>query len=151
MPTFNQLVRKGRKVRSKKLRTAALRDRLNNLKSKTITQNSPYKRGVVTMVKTMTPKKPHSALRKVAKVRLSNKKVITAYIPGVGHNISEHGIVLVKGGRVRDLPGVRYKIVRGPYDAGPVIGRQQSRSKYGTKKVAKSAPSSAPAPTPASA
>lgn len=89
------------------------------------------------MVKTMTPKKPHSALRKVAKVRLSNKKVITAYIPGIGHNISEHGIVLVKGGRVRDLPGVRYKIVRGPYDAGSVVGRQQSRSKYGTKKDGK--------------
>ncbi len=137
MPTFNQLVRKKRKTRSKKVKTAALRDNLNNLKSKMTKDNSSFKRGVITVVKTMTPKKPHSALRKVAKVRLSNKREVTAYIPGVGHNLSEHGIVLIRGGRVRDLPGIRYRIVRGPYDAGGVEGRQQSRSKYGTKKGAK--------------
>jgi len=138
MPTFNQLIRKKRKAHSKKVKTAALRESLNNLKSKMTKDNSPFKRGVITVVKTMTPKKPHSALRKVAKVRLSNKREITAYIPGIGHNLSEHGIVLIRGGRVRDLPGIRYRIVRGPYDAEGVSGRQQSRSKYGAKKGAKS-------------
>lgn len=95
---------------------------------------SPQKRGVVTMVKTMPPKKPHSAMRKVAKVRLSNKREMTVYIPGIGHNIAEHAVVMVRGGRVRDLPGVRYHIVRGKYDAEAVVGRKQSRSKYGVKK-----------------
>jgi small subunit ribosomal protein S12 len=137
MPTFNQLVRKKRKSRSKKLKTAALRDSLNNLKSRMTKDNNPFKRGVVTVVKTMTPKKPHSALRKVAKIRLSNKREITAYIPGIGHNLSEHGIVLIRGGRVRDLPGVRYHVVRGPLDASGVDGRKQSRSKYGTKRGVK--------------
>ena len=96
---------------------------------------NPYKRGVVTVVKTMTPKKPNSALRKIARVRLSNKIEVTAYIPGIGHNIAEHGIVLVRGGRVRDLPGVKYHIVRGKYDAAGVQNRKQGRSKYGTKSI----------------
>ena len=121
MPTINQLVRKGRKRPVKKSRTPVL-------------ENCPQKRGVCLQVKTMTPKKPNSALRKIARVRLSNGKEITAYIPGEGHNLQEHNIVLVRGGRVRDLPGVRYHVIRGTLDTAGVEGRKQSRSKYGTKK-----------------
>lgn len=134
MPTFNQLIKSGRKTRILKLKTGALRKNFNSIKNRLITTINPFKKGVVVAVKTMTPKKPHSALRKVAKVKLSNRNLITAYIPGVGHNLAEHSIVSVKGGRVRDLPGVRYRVVRGKYDAGAVAGRMQSRSKYGAKK-----------------
>lgn len=134
MPTFNQLVRKGRKKTKKKVKGAALRGSFNSLKSRVTDSVSPLKRGVVTLVKTMPPKKPHSALRKVAKVRLSNRREVTAYIPGIGHNLAEHAVVLIRGGRVRDLPGVRYHVVRGPLDAEGVVGRKQKRSKYGTKK-----------------
>jgi len=136
MPTFNQLVRKGRPKKSKKIKAVALRSSFNSIKNTTIASKNPFKRGVITMVKTMTPKKPHSALRKVAKVKLSNHSLITAYIPGVGHNLAEHGIVSIRGGRVRDFPGVRYHIVRGKHDCSGVAGRQQSRSKYGVKKNA---------------
>lgn len=139
MPTFNQLVKKGRKTRSQKIKTGALRDNFNSIKNRTVKTFNPIKKGVVTVVKTMTPKKPHSALRKVAKVKLSNRSVITAYIPGIGHNLAEHGIVAIRGGRVRDLPGVRYHVLRGKFDAGAVAGRLQSRSKYGTKRPAKAA------------
>jgi len=111
-----------------------LRGLYNAIKGRVTPLLSPQKRGVVTLVKTMTPKKPHSALRKVAKVKLSNRREVTAYIPGIGHNIAEHAVVLIRGGRVRDLPGVRYHIIRGKYDAEGVVGRKQSRSKYGTKK-----------------
>lgn len=138
MPTFNQLIRKCRKIRRLKLRTGALRDNFNSIKNTNVDSFNPQKKGVVTVVKTMTPKKPHSALRKVARIRLSNRATITAYIPGVGHNLAEHGIVSIRGGRVRDLPGVRYHVIRGKYDAGAVVGRQQSRSKYGAKRAAKS-------------
>lgn len=134
MPTFNQLIKKGRKSRSQKLKTAALQGNFNSIKNRKVPTNNPIKKGVVTVVKTMTPKKPHSALRKVAKVRLSNRDVVTAYIPGIGHNLAEHGIVAVRGGRVRDLPGIRYHIIRGKFDAAGVSGRLQSRSKYGAKK-----------------
>lgn len=140
MPTFNQLIRRPRHRRSLKLKTAALRDNFNSLKNRQVATLNPFKKGVVTVVKTMTPVKPHSALRKVAKVRLSNRDLVTAYIPGIGHNLAEHGIVTVRGGRVRDLPGVRYHIVRGKFDAAGVGNRLQSRSKYGAKR-------SAPAPT----
>lgn len=139
MPTFNQLVRKGRKKPNKKVRSAALRGNLNTLKGRVVNTASSQKRGVVTLVKTMPPKKPHSALRKVAKVRLSNRREVTAYIPGIGHNLAEHAMVLVRGGRVRDLPGVRYHIVRGYGDAEGVAQREQSRSKYGVKRVGKTA------------
>ena len=138
MPTFNQLVRKGRSKATKKIKTTALRGNFNSIKNQTVKTTNPQKKGVVTVVKTMTPKKPHSALRKVARVKLSNHTSVTAYIPGIGHNLAEHGIVAIKGGRVRDLPGVRYRIVRGKYDAGAVAGRMQSRSKYGAKKQSKS-------------
>ncbi|MBC8329720.1 MAG: 30S ribosomal protein S12 [Planctomycetes bacterium] len=121
MPTINQLVRKGRKPVRKKSKSPVL-------------DSCPQKRGVCTQVKTMTPKKPNSALRKVARVRLSNGKEITAYIPGEGHNLQEHSIVLVRGGRVRDLPGVRYHIIRGTLDAAGVDDRKRSRSKYGTRR-----------------
>lgn len=134
MPTFNQLVKKGRKKPKSKVKSAALRGSFNSLKGKMVFSINPQKRGVVTLVKTMTPKKPHSALRKVAKVRLSNRREVTVYIPGVGHNVAEHSVVLVRGGRVRDLPGVRYHLIRGKYDVEGVVGRKQSRSKYGTKK-----------------
>jgi len=134
MPTFNQLVRHGRKKPKKKIKSAALRGIFNSLKGKMVNICSPQKRGVVTLVKTMPPKKPHSALRKVAKVRLSNRREVTAYIPGIGHNLAEHAVVLIRGGRVRDLPGVRYHIIRGVADAAGVVGRKTSRSKYGTKK-----------------
>lgn len=134
MPTISQLVRKGRKKIRKKFRSTALRRIFNARKRRISEQPSPYKRGVVTLVKTMTPKKPNSALRKVARVRLSNKMEITAYIPGIGHELAEHAIVLVRGGRVKDLPGVKYHIVRGKYDTTGVVGRKRGRSKYGTKK-----------------
>lgn len=133
MPTINQLVRHGRRKSVKKTRATALRKYFNS-KDRIIEQfTAPFKRGVVTLVKTMTPKKPNSALRKVARVRLSNKQEVTAYIPGVGHELTEHGIVMVRGGRVKDLPGVKYHIVRGKYDTSGVVGRKQGRSRYGTK------------------
>lgn len=134
MPTLNQLAKKGRKRKTKKSRVVGLR-RLFNAKDRIYTQlNSPQKRGVVTLVKTMTPRKPNSALRKVARVKLSNRAEVTAYIQGEGHSLSEHGIVLVRGGRVKDLAGVKYHIVRGKYDLMGVEGRKSSRSKYGAKK-----------------
>lgn len=133
MPTLSQLSKKGRSRKSRKSRSTALR-RYFNAKDRVYgTSNSSQKRGVVTLVKTMTPKKPNSALRKVARVKLSNRMEVTAYIQGVGHSLSEHGIVLVRGGRVKDLPGVKYHIVRGKYDLLGVEGRKSSRSKYGTK------------------
>src|SRR5438034_403064 len=135
MPTLSQLAKKGRKKKMKKIKATALR-RLFNAKDIVYTaRNSPQKRGVVTLVKTMTPKKPNSALRKVARVKLSNKMEVTAYIQGVGHSLSEHGIVLVRGGRVKDLPGVKYHIVRGKFDLQGVQGRKTSRSIYGEKKA----------------
>ena len=135
MPTLSQLAKKGRSKRMKKTRSTALK-RLFNAKDRQYTDaNSPQKRGVVTLVKTMTPKKPNSALRKVARVKLSNKMEVTAYIQGVGHSLSEHGIVLVRGGRVRDLPGVKYHAVRGKFDLLGVEGRKTSRSIYGTKML----------------
>jgi len=139
MPTFNQLIRKGRKKKKQKTKSPALVGSFNSNKGVFAKVNSPQKRGVVVLVKTMPPKKPHSALRKVAKVRLSNGREITAYIPGEGHNLAEHAVVLVRGGRVRDLPGVRYHIIRGTADASSVEGRQQSRSKYGVKRSKKTA------------
>jgi len=134
MPTVSQLVRKPRKKQTKKAKATALK-RWFNAKDRTFnTLPSPFKRGVVTAVRTMTPRKPNSALRKVARVRLSNKQEVTAYIPGEGHEISEHAIVMVNSGRIQDLAGVRYQIVRGKYDARGVVGRKTSRSRYGTKK-----------------
>src|SRR3990167_5419338 len=133
MPTINQLIRKGRRTKSKKVRATALRRSFNAKDRLFVTTANPFKRGVVTIVKTMTPKKPNSALRKVARVRLSNKMEVTAYIPGIGHAIAEHAIVMVRGGRVKDLPGVKYHIVRGRYDASGVESRKQGRSRYGTK------------------
>ena len=134
MPTINQLVRKGRTSKVKRIKGTALRKSYNNLTSKAVATTSPQKRGVCTLVKTMTPKKPNSALRKVARVRLSNKVEVTAYIQGEGHNLSEHSIVLVRGGRVKDLPGVKYHIIRGKFDCAGVDKRMTSRSKYGAKK-----------------
>ena len=138
MPTFNQLVRKGRKSLIKKSTAPALQKGLNTLKKLPTDQSSPQKRGVCTSVKTTTPKKPNSALRKIARVRLTNGVEVTSYIPGVGHNLQEHSVVLVRGGRVKDLPGVRYHIIRGTLDAQGVANRNQSRSKYGAKKPKKS-------------
>lgn len=136
MPTINQLVRKGRKRTTKKVRTPALRFTYNALKSRLVQgQGSPQKRGVCIQVKTTTPKKPNSALRKVARVRLTNGMEVTAYIPGEGHELQEHSVVLIHGGRVKDLPGVRYHIIRGALDATGVANRQQSRSKYGAKRA----------------
>ena len=135
MPTFNQLVRKGRETSVKKYTAPALLKNLNTLKKKTTNLNSPQKRGVCTSVKTMTPKKPNSALRKIARVRLSNGMEVSAYIPGVGHNLQEHSVVLIRGGRVKDLPGVRYHIIRGTLDTAGVANRNQARSKYGAKKA----------------
>jgi len=136
MPTLSQLSKRGRKRKIKKSRSGALR-RIFNAKDRIYKSTvSPQKRGVVTLVKTMTPKKPNSALRKVARVKLSNKMEVTAYIMGIGHSLSEHGIVLVRGGRVKDLPGVKYHIVRGKFDLLGVEGRKRSRSKYGTKRNA---------------
>jgi len=134
MPTFNQLVRKGREVTVKKSTAPALLRGYNSKKRVVIEQNSPQKRGVCTAVKTMTPKKPNSALRKIARVRLSNGIEATSYIPGIGHNLQEHSVVLIRGGRVRDLPGVRYHVIRGTLDAQGVAKRNQARSKYGAKK-----------------
>ncbi|TSC87642.1 MAG: small subunit ribosomal protein S12 [Microgenomates group bacterium Gr01-1014_16] len=136
MPTINQLIRKGRKSKSKKIKASALRRSFNSKDRIFVRATNPFKRGVITLVKTMTPKKPNSALRKVARVRLSNKTEVTAYIPGIGHTLAEHGIVMIRGGRVQDLPGVKYHIVRGKYDATGVINRRQSRSRYGTKTIA---------------
>ena|SRR5438876_211499 len=133
MPTLSQLTKKGRKKKTKKIQATALRRSFNAKDRKYTATNSPQKRGVVTLVKTMTPKKPNSALRKVARVKLSNKIDITAYIQGIGHTLSEHGIVLVRGGRVKDLPGVKYHLVRGKFDLLGVEGRKKSRSIYGTK------------------
>ncbi|RJP46938.1 MAG: 30S ribosomal protein S12 [Armatimonadetes bacterium] len=134
MPTINQLVRKGRKTTGKKIKATAFRRSFNSLNQRYTPTFSPQKRGVVTVVKTMTPKKPNSALRKVARVRLSNKTEVTAYIQGVGHDLSEHGIVMIRGGRVKDLPGVKYHIVRGKLDMSGVKNRKTSRSKYGSKR-----------------
>ena len=137
MPTINQLVRKPRQSKSKKSDSPALNRNFNSKKKKFTDLNSPQKRGVCTRVGTMTPKKPNSALRKSARVRLSNNIEINAYIPGIGHNLQEHSVVLVRGGRVKDLPGVRYHIVRGALDTSGVDGRRQGRSLYGTKKPKK--------------
>lgn len=139
MPTINQLVRKGRTSKSKKSKSPAMQFTLDTLhRRKTeLRRGAPFKRGVCTRVFTMTPKKPNSALRKVARVRLSNGMEVNAYIPGEGHNLQEHSIVQIRGGRVKDLPGVRYHVVRGRYDTAGVEGRNQSRSKYGTKKPKK--------------
>lgn len=134
MPTINQLIRKGRSSKSKRVRATALRRAFNSKFNRFVSYPSSQKRGVCTIVKTMTPKKPNSALRKVARVRLSNKHEITAYIPGIGHELAEHSIVLVRGGRVKDLPGVKYHIIRGKYDTTGVVNRKQGRSRYGTKK-----------------
>ena len=134
MPTINQLVRKPRQSKSKKSDSPALNRGFNSKKKQFTNLNSPQKRGVCTRVGTMTPKKPNSALRKYARVRLSNNIEINAYIPGIGHNLQEHSVVLVRGGRVKDLPGVRYHIVRGALDTSGVDGRRQGRSLYGTKK-----------------
>lgn len=137
MPTFNQLVRKGREVSTRKSKAPALQSGYNSQKRAYTDDGSPQKRGVCTTVKTMTPKKPNSALRKVARVRLSNGIEVWGYIPGIGHNLQEHSVVLVRGGRVRDLPGVRYHIIRGTLDAQGVNARNQSRSKYGSKRPKK--------------
>ena len=134
MPTFNQLVRKGRKTAEKKSTAPALLKGLNTLKKTAIDQTSPQKRGVCTTVKTTTPKKPNSALRKIARVRLTNGIEVSSYIPGIGHNLQEHSVVLIRGGRVKDLPGVRYHIIRGTLDTAGVANRNQARSKYGAKK-----------------
>jgi len=134
MPTFNQLVRKGRQTSVKKSTAPALQKSLNSLQKKVTDKSSPQKRGVCTAVRTSTPKKPNSALRKIARVRLTNGIEVTAYIPGIGHNLQEHSVVLIRGGRVRDLPGTRYHIIRGTLDAQGVANRLQSRSKYGAKK-----------------
>lgn len=145
MPTISQLVRKGRKKISKKAKKAALK-RWFNAKDRVFREMpSPFKRGVVLQVRTMTPRKPNSALRKVARVRLSNKQEVTAYIPGEGHELAEHAIVLVRGGTVKDLPGIKYKVVRSRYDTTGVVGRKSSRSRYGTKKQGGAAKASAPA------
>jgi small subunit ribosomal protein S12 len=135
LPTINQLVRKGRKVKKPKTKAPALRFTFNALKGRMQSDSgSPQKRGVCTQVRTMTPKKPNSALRKVARVRLSNNIEVTAYIPGEGHSLQEHSVVLVRGGRVKDLPGVRYHIVRGALDSTGVDSKRRGRSKYGTRR-----------------
>ena len=147
MPTINQLVRKGRKAKKSKSKAPALQYTLNvfDQKRTRLPKGSPQKRGVCTQVKTMTPKKPNSALRKVARVRLSNGIEVTAYIPGEGHSLQEHSVVLVRGGRVKDLPGVRYHIVRGTLDTDGVKNREQGRSKYGTKRPKPGQKGAAPA------
>ena len=139
MPTISQLIRKPRVRKVKKTKTAALKKWFNSKERKFSEQSSPFKRGVVVAVRTMTPRKPNSALRKVARVRLSNKQEVTAYIPGEGHDLSEHAIVLVRAGRVKDLAGVRYTVVRGKNATGGVVGRKTSRSRYGTKKGSEAA------------
>ena len=138
MPTFNQLVRKGRATSEKKSTAPALNRGLNTLKNVPTKVSSPQKSGVCTSVKTTTPKKPNSALRKIARVRLTNGVEVSSYIPGIGHNLQEHSVVLIRGGRVKDLPGVRYHIIRGTLDAQGVANRNQARSKYGAKKPKKS-------------
>jgi small subunit ribosomal protein S12 len=139
MPTINQLVRKKRKTSKKKSKSPALQTVMDTLHRKRadLPKGAPFKRGVCLKVTTTTPKKPNSALRKIARVRLSNGMEVTAYIPGMGHNLQEHSIVMIKGGRTKDLPGVRYKVVRGVYDAQGVEGRKQSRSVYGAKREKK--------------
>ena len=139
MPTFNQLVRKGRETIEKKSTAPALLKGWNSQKRTAIAQNSPQKRGVCTAIRTQTPKKPNSALRKYAKVRLTNNDEVLAYIPGEGHNLQEHSVVLIRGGRVKDLPGVRYHIVRGALDTSGVEKRKQQRSKYGAKRAKQAA------------
>jgi len=134
MPTFNQLVRNGRETLVKKTKAPALRKGLNSRRNVQTNQDSPQKRGVCTAVKTTTPKKPNSALRKIARVRLSNGMEVTTYIPGVGHNLQEHSVVLIRGGRVRDIPGVRYHVIRGTLDCQGMQNRKQARSKYGMKR-----------------
>ena len=134
MPTVNQLIRKKRKSKIKKAKTPALSEFYNSRKRTIKPHVSPFKKGVCLQVKTQTPTKPNSALRKVARVRLSNRREVTAYIPGEGHNIQEHSVVLIRGGRVKDLPGIKYTIVRGTYDLQGVSGRKSSRSIYGAKK-----------------
>jgi small subunit ribosomal protein S12 len=134
MPTFNQLLKKPRKKAKAKTKSPALSFGFNSKKNRPAQYKSPFKRGVCLQVKTQTPKKPNSALRKIARVRLTNGMEVTAYIPGIGHNLQEHSVVMLRGGRVKDLPGVGYHIVRGVLDAGGVDGRMQQRSKYGAKK-----------------
>ena len=134
MPTFNQLVRKGRKVSEYKSGAPALQKGYNSMKKVSTDQSSPQKRGVCTAVRTMTPKKPNSALRKVARVKLTNGQEVTAYIPGIGHNLQEHSVVMIRGGRVKDLPGCRYHIIRGTLDTQGVNNRNQGRSNYGAKR-----------------
>ena len=134
MPTVNQLVRKGRQVSIYKSTAPALQNGYNSLKKEVTNQSSPQKRGVCTAVRTATPKKPNSALRKIARVRLTNGTEVSAYIPGVGHNLQEHSVVMIRGGRVKDLPGVRYHIIRGTLDTQGVANRMQGRSKYGAKR-----------------
>ena len=134
MPTFNQLVRKGREVSEKKSKAPALQKSMNTLRKQQVDQSSPQKRGVCTAVRTQTPKKPNSAMRKVARVKLTNGNEVTAYIPGIGHNLQEHSVVLIRGGRVKDLPGTRYHIIRGTLDTAGVANRRQARSKYGAKR-----------------
>ena len=135
MPTINQLVREGRTLQVKKSTAPALLRSMNTIKRVPTATKAPQKRGVCTSVKTTTPKKPNSALRKVARVRLTNGIEVTAYIPGIGHNLQEHSVVMIRGGRVKDLPGVRYHIIRGTLDTAGVNGRNQARSKYGAKKA----------------
>ena len=137
MPTFNQLVRFGRQKVTYKSKSPALQVTVNTLKKETVAASCPQKRGVCTKVYTTTPKKPNSALRKIARVRLTNGYEVTAYIPGIGHNLQEHSVVMIRGGRVKDLPGVRYHIIRGTLDTQGVAGRNQARSKYGAKRPKK--------------
>ena len=137
MPTFNQLVKNGRQDKSYKSKSPVLQKGINSLKNKQTDLSSPQKRGVCTKVTTVTPKKPNSALRKIARVRLTNGMEATSYIPGIGHNLQEHSVVLIRGGRVRDLPGVRYHVIRGTLDAQGVANRKQGRSKYGAKRPKK--------------
>jgi len=150
MPTINQLIRKGRKKKGRRSKSPALLRVFNTLKGKGrgLKGGAPQKRGVAVKVTTTTPKKPNSALRKIARVRLSNRMEVTAYIPGIGHNLQEHSVVLVRGGRVKDLPGVRYHIVRGHLDTGGVANRKQGRSKYGTKREGGAPLVGSQAPTP---
>ena len=135
MPTFRQLLKSPRKIARAKTKSPALIYGFNSLKNRPVYYSAPFKRGVCLSVRTTTPKKPNSALRKIARVRLTNGMEVTAYIPGVGHNLQEHSVVVLRGGRVKDLPGVRYHILRGALDSSGVEGRKQSRSKYGTKKA----------------
>lgn len=151
MPTIHQLVKRKRKISKKKPKAPALWRSFNTLRNKPLRTNSPFKRGVCVKVTTVTPKKPNSALRKVARVRLTNGMEVTAYIPGIGHNLQEHSVVIIRGGRVKDLPGVRYHVVRGVLDASGVDGRKQSRSLYGAKKGKGGAPAAGGGEQPAEA